>query len=274
MIAALFIGAYTPSASAAAGDIVSFECYGYSGYYICHSDFTGIVSDNPAPVYDMYFVERSGLAGSGVSYESVNYPGYYLRHEGFVLYLEQSDGTALFNQDATFVKVSGLANSGYTSLQSYNYPTYYIRHQNYSLVLTTISTDLDRSDATFEIETYDDTFTNPRDSANQRPDPFVYKHTNGYYYGLCTTQTLRSVPRYTCGKAPPCRYLFLKYYHSQWTAPESGGTLLFMGARASHRNGVGNLTTAQATGSRVSKQVDPTQVHGPTGGALISSNGP
>jgi len=241
MIAALFIGAYTPSASAAAGDIVSFECYGYSGYYICHSDFTGIVSDNPAPVYDMYFVERSGLAGSGVSYESVNYPGYYLRHEGFVLYLEQSDGTALFNQDATFVKVSGLANAGYTSLQSYNYPTYYIRHQNYSLVLTTISTDLDRSDATFEIETYDDTFTNPRDSANQRPDPFVYKHTNGYYYGLCTTQDSSGyVPEIHMWKSTS----LVDIYSSSttrtiWTAPDSGWNSYYVWAPELHYiNGV------------------------------------
>ncbi|MGW4210311.1 AbfB domain-containing protein [Lentzea sp. NPDC004789] len=35
------------------------------------------------------------------------------------------------------------------SIQSYNFPTHYVRHRDFVAVLTTITTDLDRADATF-----------------------------------------------------------------------------------------------------------------------------
>lgn len=44
-----------------------------------------------------------------------------------------------------------LAPGSIVSLQSVNYPTHYLRHRNYMGHLTTISSALDRSDATFRI---------------------------------------------------------------------------------------------------------------------------
>ncbi len=44
----------------------------------------------------------AGLARTGVSFESLAYPGYHLRHFSFILQLDASDGTDLYNQDASY----------------------------------------------------------------------------------------------------------------------------------------------------------------------------
>jgi hypothetical protein len=77
---------------------------------------------------DATWVVRSGLAsGSCVSFESRNYPGSYLRHRNNQVYRQASDGSALFNSDATFCQQSGRNGQG-TSFASYNYPTRFLRH--------------------------------------------------------------------------------------------------------------------------------------------------
>jgi len=97
---------FSETIAVASDAIERLEAYGYSGYFVRHVDFTGMISSDPAPVYDSYFIERSGLADSSyVSFESVNYPGYYLRHKEFVLYLEEDDETTVFEEDASFKKV-------------------------------------------------------------------------------------------------------------------------------------------------------------------------
>ncbi|MBW8818627.1 MAG: AbfB domain-containing protein [Streptomyces sp.] len=81
---------------------------------------------------DATWIVRAGLANSTcVSFESANNPGQYLRHAGFELYLNPTDGTTLFTQDATFCPTSGNSGQG-VSLQSVNYPTKYIRHYAYT----------------------------------------------------------------------------------------------------------------------------------------------
>jgi len=37
-----------------------------------------------------------------VSFESINYPNHFIRHKNFILYIDPSDGSDLFKQDATF----------------------------------------------------------------------------------------------------------------------------------------------------------------------------
>jgi hypothetical protein len=81
---------------------------------------------------DATWIVRAGLANSTcVSFESANNPGQYLRHSAFELYLNASDGTTLFAQDATFCPTSGNSGQG-NSFQSVNYPTKYIRHYAYT----------------------------------------------------------------------------------------------------------------------------------------------
>jgi non-reducing end alpha-L-arabinofuranosidase len=84
---------------------------------------------------DSTWVVEQGLADSScVSFESANDSGQYLRHYDFELYLEPSDGTSQFAQDATFCPVTGNSGKDY-SLQSYNYPTKYIRHYDYTVYI-------------------------------------------------------------------------------------------------------------------------------------------
>ncbi|MFI1995611.1 AbfB domain-containing protein [Actinoplanes sp. NPDC020271] len=69
---------------------------------------------------DARFVVRAGRADAGcLSFESADHPGAFLRHRDFVLRWEQSAGTALFDQDATFCPVT---TGGATALRSANYP--------------------------------------------------------------------------------------------------------------------------------------------------------
>ncbi|MFB9235531.1 AbfB domain-containing protein [Plantactinospora siamensis] len=77
---------------------------------------------------DSTFTARPGLADSRcVSFEAVNLPGFFLRHQYFRLFLQQRrEGSWLFDADATFCPVPGLAGA-HTSLQSINFPDRYLR---------------------------------------------------------------------------------------------------------------------------------------------------
>jgi hypothetical protein len=130
------------------------QSYNYEDMYINHNNFDVLISYDINMEEDAEFKLVQGLADNGdeyISFQSVNCPGYYLRHYNYDFILDNDDGSDNFKEDATFKKVSGLANSSYTSFQSYNYPSRYIRHYSYYLQLDEISTDLEKSDATFNI---------------------------------------------------------------------------------------------------------------------------
>lgn len=95
-----------------------------------------------------------GLADSGcISLESVDKPGYYLRHYEGNIIVSTNDGTELFKQDATWRVHNALDGSGGISLESYNITGTYMRHYNSYLMISPISTDLERSDASFHLTT-------------------------------------------------------------------------------------------------------------------------
>lgn len=130
-----------------------FESYNISGTFIRHASNGDIIIDNQftsLPLQDSEWRIVAGLAdASCISIESVNCPGYYLRHCNGKLQLSADDGTSLMKADATFIVQDGLANAEMISLESYNIPGNYIRHRNGILYISTISSDLDRADATF-----------------------------------------------------------------------------------------------------------------------------
>jgi hypothetical protein len=148
------IGAHTRNINyVSMGEVYNrLKSYNFPDRYIRHSNFVGRIDQNITPVDDSKWKIVPGLADAGcISFESVNYPGYYLRHSNYELVLNRDDGSELFKNDATFKIVDGLADSNMYSFQSYNYPNRYIRHSNNILYLQTVSTSLDRSDATFDI---------------------------------------------------------------------------------------------------------------------------
>ncbi|MCF4122505.1 family 43 glycosylhydrolase [Antribacter sp. KLBMP9083] len=128
------------------------QSYNAQDRYVRHANFEARIDANVSPVADSRFRVVQGLADNGtgyVSFESANYPGYFLRHQDYQLVLARDDGTELFEADATFKQVPGLASSSWVSFQSYNFPDRYLRHYNYRLRIDTISTDQGRADATF-----------------------------------------------------------------------------------------------------------------------------
>ncbi|WP_232293187.1 family 43 glycosylhydrolase [Stigmatella aurantiaca] len=127
-----------------------FKSYNQPSHVIRHWEFRGKLETNVTNLADSQFRLVPGLAASGaVSFESANYPGYYLRHKNFEVWVEKSDGSTSFKNDASFYQRAGLADSGGLSFESYNYPGRYLRHSNFLLYVQAVSTATDRADATF-----------------------------------------------------------------------------------------------------------------------------
>ncbi|MEV0568695.1 AbfB domain-containing protein [Dactylosporangium sp. NPDC050588] len=106
---------------------------GFTDRYVRHQSSLGVLSQISAssPVLDRQdatFDVVPGLAdNSCYSFESRNFPGRYLRHNDYRVKLAASDGSAVFNADATFCAKAGVR------FQSYNFPDMYLRHYNSEL---------------------------------------------------------------------------------------------------------------------------------------------
>jgi hypothetical protein len=108
---------------------------GYDTRYLRHRDGlarTDVISAGGSATdrLDATFIVRPGLAESSCySFESANFAGQYLRHAGYRVQRAGSDGTAVFQQDATFCAQQPLnGGAGNVSLESINYPGYHWRH--------------------------------------------------------------------------------------------------------------------------------------------------
>jgi beta-glucanase (GH16 family) len=123
----------------------------FAGSVIRHQDGRGRIDAGGAvaPIADANWNMVPGLAGQGVSFQSQNFPDRYLRHRGGEVWLDVSDGSPIFREDATFLTVAGLANGAATSFQSFNYRDRYLRHRNSLLYVEAVPSAGDRSDATF-----------------------------------------------------------------------------------------------------------------------------
>ena len=127
-----------------------FESSNITGDFIRHASGRARIDGSVVPLVDSEWYVVPGLAdSSAVSLESVNFPGQYLRHRNGEVWKDANDGSSIFAADATWYPRTGLANAAGVSFESYNFRGEYIRHSNYLLWRQPISTDLDRSDATF-----------------------------------------------------------------------------------------------------------------------------
>ena len=96
---------------------------------LCYTEVVDSTSDKTLRQDATFRIVPGFADDSCYSFESRNFPGQYLRHSSHRLRKDQPDGSALFNQDATFCAQPGLSGSG-VSFQSFNYPEHYIRHFN------------------------------------------------------------------------------------------------------------------------------------------------
>ncbi|KZV89224.1 alpha-L-arabinofuranosidase B [Exidia glandulosa HHB12029] len=105
---------------------------GFTDRYVRHVDGLGVTSpvSDALSRKDTTWRVRAGLASSSCwSFESRNYPGSYLRHFNNRIQRDASDGSALFNADATFCLRTGGTKSG-VSFESYNQAGKFLRHYN------------------------------------------------------------------------------------------------------------------------------------------------
>ncbi|WP_224371229.1 AbfB domain-containing protein [Hyalangium versicolor] len=106
---------------------------GYTNRFLRHSSGLGSTevvtsASNATLKQDATFKIVAGLADvSCYSLESRNFPGQYLRHASSRLRRDARDGSALFDQDATFCAQPGLFGTG-IALEAYNFPGSYLRH--------------------------------------------------------------------------------------------------------------------------------------------------
>ncbi|QAA34867.1 hypothetical protein C1I91_26315 [Clostridium manihotivorum] len=210
--------------SSGADTIVRLQAYDLLGYYLTNSDSEMKVDKDISPIYDSYYVQRKGLANSKyVSLESVSHPGHFLKNDNNILTLSENDGSADFKENATFKKVSGLASSAYTSFQAYKDSNLYMKIKDGKCIFEEISGASDKKDATFKLYSTTSTMTNPRDTDRDKADPYVYSHTDGYYYGMHTyTVDGAYTPKLIMYKSRNLSDLFNTEGKIIWTAPDFG----------------------------------------------------
>ncbi|GHH83761.1 hypothetical protein GCM10017771_11180 [Streptomyces capitiformicae] len=105
-------------------------------YAVVRSDSLGYLdpvtsSSTTAVKQSATFTVVPGLA-DGSCYSFRDASGRYLRHKDSRIRFDASNGTTLFNKDATYCARPGSA-TGSVSLESYNYPGRYLRHYFYEL---------------------------------------------------------------------------------------------------------------------------------------------
>jgi hypothetical protein len=121
--------------------------------FIHHKNSTGIVDISVVdPMVDSKWRVVAGLADpDGISFESVSRPNYYLRQSNSSIVLNANDNSASFKGDATFYKVKGLADTFWSSFRAYTASNKYLRHSSNNLRIDSISTDVEKQDATFKV---------------------------------------------------------------------------------------------------------------------------
>ena len=136
-------------------EIVRINSHNIGDCYVYHSEDNRVLIANSfttMPLKSSQWRVVPGLASDiGVSLESVDNPGFYLRHYEGNLVISSVEDSDLFRQDATWILTDALDGTSGVSLESYNIPGRYVRHSNSYLKISEIYSDLDKSDASFNM---------------------------------------------------------------------------------------------------------------------------
>jgi GH43 family beta-xylosidase len=130
----------------------SFESYNFTGSYIRVSNGLANLTtvNNVLDYQEATFKVVPGLAGTGISFKASNAPNSYLRHQGGRLKLSAFESGSLYQDDATWITKTGLADGSLVSFESKNYPNNYLRHRNGQFWMDGFQdNNLFRADATF-----------------------------------------------------------------------------------------------------------------------------
>lgn len=111
----------------ASNGFVTLNALGQAGVFLRH--VAKVVSAEISLGPDSQWKIEPGLATPAcVSFASIDQPGAYLRHSNALLWTDISDGSAIFNKDATFCFRAPLSGADPAShaLESFNYPGNYV----------------------------------------------------------------------------------------------------------------------------------------------------
>ena len=133
---------------------VRLRSHNFADRYIRHWEYRAKLEPNVTNLADSQFRIVTGLSGAGtVSLESTNFPGYYLRQRGNgEVWVDRSDNSTTFRNNASFYQRAGLANASGVSYESYTSPGSYLRHYNYLMVVQSGSGSVFTADATYYLE--------------------------------------------------------------------------------------------------------------------------
>ncbi|KAI9898898.1 hypothetical protein N3K66_005359 [Trichothecium roseum] len=97
---------------------------------LAHDGETVNTQEVAASAGNAQWTVRTGLGNAGCfSFESVDTPGSFIRHKNYQLYIDPSDGSQAFGEDATYCTQPGVNGKG-TTIRSWSYSARYIRHFN------------------------------------------------------------------------------------------------------------------------------------------------
>jgi hypothetical protein len=149
----------SPRKALTTGATVNLEPATWPGYRVRHANFLGFISainSNSSAVEQngSAWIVQPGLANPACqSFESRDWPGYFLRHLNFRVRMDPRNGSAQFNQDATFCPRpanDGRAGGQAVSFESANLPGHFLLHRNFELFIgPNDGTAIYRTDTTF-----------------------------------------------------------------------------------------------------------------------------
>lgn len=118
---------------------VSFLSVNFPNHYLRHQDFRiklhehdGSDLFNADSTFEFVRPNQEGADWYSnrqyFSFRSVNFPDRYLRHKNFELWLDERDGSELFDDDTTFALFSF---NGAINFRSLNFPDHAMRHKDF-----------------------------------------------------------------------------------------------------------------------------------------------
>lgn len=111
------------------GNLFTFKNAGNTQGMFHHEGVnTMMVGSSITPGNSTFQIVASNNSKDGyISLMSYDTPNSHIRHSGFVAYLNEKDGTDMFNNDSSFLVIPALnGKPNMFSLQSYNYPDHYL----------------------------------------------------------------------------------------------------------------------------------------------------
>jgi hypothetical protein len=120
--------------------------------YFKNSWWRAYLVADPVPAQDSEWRLVPSLADgvTGVSFESINYPGSYLRvRADGTLGIDAADGTAAFNNAASFRRVAGLSDAAMFSYQMWTDATRYLQNVSGAISAATAPDATTKANATF-----------------------------------------------------------------------------------------------------------------------------